>query len=896
MTPELLEAIGAGATVVTPNRRLARAVKVAFDRNRQATGAQVWAAADVLPWSAWLDRTFETLIRDEPGVRVLAPAQELALWQRVVADSPVAHALLDTAATARTAREAAQLDRAWRLDVRDSGALLHDDARAFAGWNVRHRELCAAGAWVDSAAVPDEIAARMGPAHASKVGRLIAYGFDALTLQQRELFEAMRAAGVQVEVLQPSGTEGAVARRTFATPADELSGVALEVRALLEDDPQLSIGVVVPDLAQRRAEVLRTFDDALEPGRVLAPGTVTPRPWNISLGTPLSATALVHAALTILRFARGSLDASDLGLLLRSPFLVAAEQERAARALLDARLRRIGRLRFDLGAVQREAFARDREQPHASRVLAERLDAWQPVARDAARLRQLPSAWSATFLALLGGLGWPGERALDSDEFQAWEAWRSVVAGLAALDPVLGSLRYDDALTWLTRMSADTLFQPESGDVTVQVLGTLESAGLEFDHLFVIGLQDEAWPPSARPNPLLPIALQRLRGVPHADARWELGFAQRMMTQWRVGARNLHVSSAERDGDRVLRPSAMIAALDVEPGDVPSKTYAELMREAASIESFTDTVAPELAPGHEAEGGAGVFENQSACPFRAFARHRLGARRLEEARAGLDARERGTLLHRTAAHLWGELESQARLLSMADAEIDAAVGRAADAALVMLARDRPDALSPAFAGIERERLKELVTKLLTLERTRAPFRVVGREAPRMLSIGGLAVRARVDRIDALDDGRLVVLDYKTGAATPAHWLGERPDAPQLPLYAVTEDGEVAAVAFAAVNAREAAFRGLASETGLLPGVDTVDSIRAPARAIDGWSGLFALWRQTLDRLAAEFLAGHAAVAPKNYPQTCRYCELGALCRVREQLDAAADPDEGDADE
>lgn len=896
MSPELLNAIGAGATVLTPNRRLARALKVAFDRSQREAGAQVWPAADVLPWSAWLDRIFETLIRDEPGVRVLAPAQELALWQRVVADSPVAHALLDTAATARTAREAAQLDRAWRLDVRTSGAPLHDDARAFVGWAARYRELCESGAWVDGAAVPDEVAARMDSTHASKIGRLIAYGFDALTPQQQALFETMRAAGAQVEEMLPSGVEGAIARRLFATPADELSGVALAVRTLLQADPQLSIGVVVPDLSQRRAQVLRTFDDALEPARVLAPGTVAPRSWNISLGAPLASTAPVHTALTILRFARGSVSAQDVGLLLRSPFLVAAEQEHAARALLDARLRRIGRLQFDIVAVQREAFARDREQPHACRALAERLDAWQAVVRDATRLRQLPSAWSTTFLAVLAGLGWPGERALDSDEYQAWEAWRAVVAGLAALDPVLGSLRYDDALTWLARMSADTLFQPESGDVAVQVLGTLESAGLEFDHLFVIGLQDDAWPPSARPNPLLPIALQRLRGVPHADARWELAFAQRMMAQWRVAARKLHVSCAERDGDRVLRPSALIAAFDVEQGEAPAQTYAERMHEAGRMELFTDTVAPALASGYEAGGGASVFENQSACPFRAFARHRLGARRLEEARAGLDARERGILLHRTAAHLWGEIESQARLLSMGDAEIDAAAGRAADTALAMLARDRPDALSPGFAAIERERLMELVTKLLALERTRTPFRVVGREAPRMLSVGGLAVRAQVDRIDALDDGRHVVLDYKTGAATPAHWLGERPDAPQLPLYAVTDDSEVAAVAFAAVNAREAVFRGLASESGLLPGVDTVESIRAPATAIDGWTGLFALWRQTLDRLAAEFLAGHAAVAPKNYPQTCRYCELGVLCRVREQLDAAADPDEGDAGE
>jgi probable DNA repair protein len=896
MAPQVLEALGSGATVVTPNRRLARALKAAFDRSRQQTGAEVWTAADVLPWSAWLDRTFEALIRDEPGVRVLAPAQELALWQRAVADSAAAHALLDTAATARIAREAAQLDRAWRLDLRNSGAPLHDDARAFVGWAARYRALCDGGAWVDGAAVPDEVAARMDPVRASKIGRVIAYGFDALTPQQRALLAAMRSAGVKVEEMAPAGMQGAVVRRTFATPADELGGVALQVRTLLQADPRLAIGIVVPELSQRRADVMRTFDDALEPARVLAAGSAAPRPWNVSLGTPLAATALVHAALTILRFARGSLEAPDIGLLLRSPFVVAAEQERAARALLDARLRRIGRLRFDIGAVQREAFARDREQPHACRVLAARLDAWQPAARDAQRLRQLPSAWSTTLVELLGGLGWPGERALDSDEFQAWEAWRAVVAGLAALDPVLGSLRYDDALSWLTRLSSDTLFQPESADVTIQVLGTLESAGLEFDHLFVTGLQDQAWPPPARPNPLLPIALQRRHGVPHADAQWELGFARRMMGQWRVGARTLHVSCAERDGDRVLRPSALISALEVEPGNASSKTYPARMHEAACLESFTDIVAPALAPGYEVGGGAGVFENQSACPFRAFARHRLGARRLDEVRAGLDPRERGTLLHRTAAHLWGEIESQAQLLSMDDAKTDAAVGRAADAALAVLARDRPDALSPAFVAIERERLGELMTKLLALERRRAPFRVAQREAPRSVSVGGLVLRARVDRIDVLEDGRHVVIDYKTGPAMPAHWLGDRPDAPQLPLYAVTDAGEVAAVAFAAVNAREAVFRGLASEPGLLPGVDTVDGMGAAATPIDGWHGLFTLWRRMLDALAAEFLAGHAPVAPKQYPQTCRYCELGALCRVREQVDAAVDMDEGDADD
>jgi hypothetical protein len=51
-----------------------------------------------------------------------------------------------------------------------------------------------------------------------------------------------------------------------------------------------------------------------------------------------------------------------------------------------------------------------------------------------------------------------------------------------------------------------------------------------------------------------------------------------------------------------------------------------------------------------------------------------------------------------------------------------------------------------------------------------------------------------------------------------------------------------------------------------------------------------------DALAGEFLAGHAPVAPKDYPNTCRFCELGALCRITELVRRTLEPEEVDADE
>ena len=290
-----------------------------------------------------------------------------------------------------------------------------------------------------------------------------------------------------------------------------------------------------------------------------------------------------------------------------------------------------------------------------------------------------------------------------------------------------------------------------------------------------------------------------------------------------------------------------------------------------------------------------MFGDQSACPFRAFALQRLGARGLERGRPGLDARERGKLLHRAVAQLWGDLESQARLLAMSDDDLGAVIGLAVGAAVQWLQRSRPDVLSEAFAAIERKRLGVLLTRLLELEKRRAAFRVVHREEPRELDVAGLKVAARIDRIDVLDDGSRVIMDYKTGSASPNEWIGERPDDPQLPLYSVTDPGPVAAVSFAVLCAEEVAFKGLAREAALLPNVVTLDRTKS-TQHIPSWESLFDTWRSELDRLAGAFLAGHAAVAPKDYPRTCDYCELGALCRVREALDRGPGPARNDADD
>jgi len=256
--------------------------------------------------------------------------------------------------------------------------------------------------------------------------------------------------------------------------------------------------------------------------------------------------------------------------------------------------------------------------------------------------------------------------------------------------------------------------------------------------------------------------------------------------------------------------------------------------------------------------------------------------------------ERGTLVHRVLAQAWSQLKTKSALDAIGAADLEALLKRAAEEAVARVKRDRPTTLSGRFAEIEKQRLIRLAHAWLDQEKKRGSFAVIATEDKRHVGIGGLAFNARLDRVDELDDGRRIVIDYKTGAPAAGAMLGERPDEPQLPLYLVTAEPGAAAVAFAQVKAGEMRFAALARDGDLLPGVKAFSESRYRDRH-GSWEEAVAAWRADLARIAASFAGGDAEVDPKEYPGSCRYCDVKPFCRIYERL-ASSLPLDGEGTE
>ena len=878
----------AGVTVVTPNRRLAQTVQRDFDAHQVAQGRSVWDTADVLPFGSFVERLWDDVVyggHADP-LTLLTPAQEQALWEEIVKDSRLSETLLCAGAAARHCREAWQLAQAWRLTPKLSHMIFNEDTAAFMEWSSRYESLTRERQQIDSARLPDAVMAHLADRDVRKPKVLVMYAFDTLTPQQQALTAALGAQAVSLSTVHPEPRGGCARRLEFNSVREEISTVAAWARERLEDKGERTrIGIVIPDLKEARSHLLRTLAATLTPAALLPSADPSaPLPFDLSLGLPLNDYPLVRDALLGLQLAGLEMTFQDVSRLVGSPYLGAAVAEAPLRAGLDACLREHTGVVLTLAELVTLLALRD--MPRAP-LLTQRLER---LAGLDLRTSRTPPQWAQAFSSILSTLGFPGEHTLDSHEYQTLEKWHGVLTTFAALERVSGKMGYAQALQGLRSIAADTLFQPEAPAVPIAVLGVLESAGLTFDHLWVMGLTDEAWPLAPRPNPLIPLALQRAAGIPYADAAASLERGRRMTQAWLAAAPEVILSFSGRLDDREMRMSPLISSVErvslARLGTRSFDSLRDLIHRAGALEQIEDGAGPALEAVGPTPGGTALFKDQAACPFRAFARHRLDSKPLITPEAGLNAAERGILVHQMLAAVWASLRSQARLDSIEPAALTHLLQVGAAGAIAAVQRRRPGVFKASVAVLEQARLVKMTREWLELERMRPAFEVIAIERKQPVSFGGLTVNAKLDRMDALaspGEGGRAVIDYKTGESSVSAWLGPRPDEPQLLLYALGETEPVTAVAFAQLKTGDLRFKGLGFADGALPGVSSIAQCRSPlARQYADWAAMLRAWRAELDSLGRGFVAGDARVDPKYGEYTCAQCDQQILCRVAEK--------------
>jgi probable DNA repair protein len=895
MNDPLLAAAARGATLVTPNKRLAREIVSAHDRAMHAAGATAWPAARVLPWPAFVGELWQQAL--DAGLALpplrLDAGQAAHLWQRIVADSLGGAPLLDAVAAAALAAEAWERSHAYGEggDSWRGFAAGGPEVESFVRWaQAFARETRRQGA-LDLARAPDAIAAVA--TQLPGVSRLdVAWvGFVEESPQQRRLLAALACAGARVVRVDGDEPPRVARGRLYAatSPRDELANALAWARAVATDDPQAQVGIVVHDLPQRRAQVAAMADDLLCPGLQWPGRERAPRPYDISTGGALGDVPLVAAALSLIALAHGPIDAARAATLVRSRYLPGDPAQRAARAALERGWREQGQRRFTLGALAHAVG-------HADAALSSR---WRAPPRGIVPARGSPREFTDAWRRWLELAGWCDGIALDAAELAARGAWSELLAAFVRLTAVAPRMTRDEALAALGDAAQAQIFEPQAPLARIRILGVLEAAGLSFDAVWIAGLSAAAWPRAPEPNPLLPIEWQRLRELPRATAARELAYARALTARLDASAPQVVFSYATTVDGHGNPPSPLIAHLPplaaAWPAPAPAAHAAFAAR--AALEQVADERAPPWPAAAPLRGGATLIEAQSACPFQAMARFRLRAEGWPDAYAGLAPTERGKLVHAAFAAFWRDVRDQRTLLALDAQALDERIARAVATGRGALDDALWHALPPVVAAVETGHVERLMRQWLDgVDRVRPPFAVAQTELGVQLTLAGHALALRIDRLDDLGEGRTAVIDYKTGlAVAPERWFDERPQGPQLGLYAMAlgEAANVAALAYAQLKPGRVKAIGIADAAATWPGLPAPEALRRTTVA--GWRDAQQQLAVSIGSLAQAAHDGDARVLPRE-PGVCRACALKSLCRTAAVDDGEDGGGDGDGDD
>jgi ATP-dependent helicase/nuclease subunit B len=842
---------------------LAAALFDAIERAHRDAGDEIWPTPRVHDFAGWLREQYvQRQLTNSESPRVMSEVEERELWRMVIDTADLGQDFLDPAGAARAARRARRTLREYDIPLRVLIDESSEEVQAFLAWNKAFDQRCRALGCISA----DTLLGSLGEPH-SPVTWIE-------SPQWRPVARQWLLRHGQSLTPQDLGS-ATVSQLAAPSPAAELSAMADWAGGHLVHEGYRA-WICVPDLSRRRSEVVDALDAVLAPQRFGLRGGADAAPYAVAGGTPLAEYAPVRAAMDVLAAGLGPLPFAQFSARLRAPELQAVGSDGSAAASLDVALRRRASSEADLESWLDLAERTARNEGMDAVAALQRLRRSQRALLDLRGAHAL-SEWVSVWIAALEAGPWSMRGRWSSGEYQAAERFRELLASLAMADALLGTHSREAAQRILRRAVHDTAFQVQTGVPPIWVSGQLLDPWLNYDGLWVNGCNDEQWPPPVAPIALLPVRLQRQYGVISAGAESQMTLAVELQNRWQMRASQCIFSYADPgDGSRsapsplLPRNTAPLSPLIL----APRPHWRVLLESAPQLESLWDESAPPVLHTERTRGVA-TLKAQSLCAFRGFAETRLDAQRLEQPVPGFNERERGELVHHALEHIWAELRDSSSLQALSAEAQHQLLDEGARRALEIVCKRRDP--GARWRLRERVRLQNLLRLWLDVERVRAPFVVEALEGKQAARFGGLDFNVRIDRVDRLLDGARVLIDYKTGIAAQ-DWRGERPDNPQLPIYALLRPEDLVAVAYAKVNAAEPGFVAESERREIF-------SDRSRASQLEGmpnFAALVGIWSRRVERIAAEFVAGRADVAPTL--RACKNCDLKGLCRVPAALD------------
>lgn len=890
---ELVNKLMSGALLLTPTRRLAAACLKDFDASvRDVQKLQTWEMPKIQGLQDWCIQYWQYLeVSGYTDCYLITAQESLLLMEEIIQKSSYADRLLKPHTTAKLVLSAWNTLHYWCELGQLEASCENVDQQAFQDFCKHYRFHLSRFKLIDQAQLLDHITQHYcnddnrttQPFYSP---HLICYGFDDITPQFAKFLKAIDSKNCVVEMDSPAAIVPESASLIACDDVqDEIRRAAVWAKEKLlsksKTEKTPKIAVVLPNLPAYRELIVQAFDTVFDADSQISPITKISPEYNISTAIPLTQYPCIQVCFSLLRMLKFEFSVADLSLVLNSAYIKDSIKHQDMYQAIKSKV--IDSYQDKLNLDQWMSICQKYSEANS---LLEIIVSLKSLASN--HQKQKISSWARYFENIFVIWDWPGERALNSIEHQAVNRLYKFLDEFCQLDTVFGSVTYSDALDKFQKFASNIAFQPENQGAPIQILGILEASGLLFDELWIMNLHHENWPPKAEPNPFLPLSLQKQAFMPHASPLREYEFSKKITDKLLSSATQIICSYPLLHENNPVYPSELINHLPMVECDVMQSllevnTLKKKSNNVINIEYLNDFQSipiPLNADNPESvKGGSQIFEYQSQCPFKAFAKFRLKANNSEPQTLGISPKIRGIIIHECLQKFWERIKSQENLIALSDnlpAFLENIISE------VIMAQKRKVSYTEVLWQLERARVKRMLLEAMVIEKTRPSFQVSVVESFHTIQIGELHINIRIDRIDALENEQYLLIDYKTSNMNIKN-IAELPlRSPQLPLYLMSKHAFVPnGVAWFVVGKEQNGMLGLSAHSLEIEGVMPVSQLNSTIT----WDEQLQAWHSELHRLSQNYVGGYLVLKPIDGSQTCRLCDLSSFCRIQDKIQA-----------
>ncbi len=835
--------------ILTANRRQSRALKHSPQLSPHI------GQTTIVPLSAWVQQLWEeALLQSVPGCerRIMETAEVRVIWDSLVKRHPDTPALIDAKDLGRQLQQAQDLIDLYLVGEQELAESDLEETRYLLDQRTR---------FINEASVRACLTHNMAlsqlcePETLNALQELITqrpvfcFGFTELVPLHQQFLNCWHPGW---QGLKHDETSRSVKLVSAKTLEENYTAAAQWAKRALEDYPDTArVAVVVPQLSRDLKQVKETFAHILEPNQWLQhEGKLISRVFDSSAGETLLDQPIVQSIFLLLALRTHRIDRNSAEALLLSPFWRQGHSPLHTHALTFVRKS----ARDDISTSFLLELCSQNDVKDATLLSLRQA------------LRRLPatlsvSEWIEQLIPLLHSAGWPGPHVIDSFEYQVVQSLFATLDAFTVLDDCLGQLTLHEFLQEFKLYAANTAFHEEVKAPRIRILGLMEASGIEWDACFVCDLSEHTLPQPLAPHPLLPLELQKKRGLPKTSHEKELRYARDMLASLIHHSADCTLSYPERADDQDLQPSPLLSELlahhpQQRENPIPSDIDIWLTRcmQETRFASQAPGAAPVIERGETLLGGAYHLDAFWTNPMLAFFRFRLQIATQERDALGLSPQHRGAVLHETLADIYSAYPDSDRLRSWR---------QSSDFELLLNQRitehfSAYKARLPALVyEFERQRCIETLRQFIDEDVQRGDaFSVFELEQSHDIELAGRHLKVRVDRIDRIGEA-LFLIDYKSGNTSVSGLVSTPLQDFQLPVYSLCCDPHrLAGVAYVELNHSDRCFNGISGVPLNIPGIQVAHKVRQ-STLTEEWQSTLSLWRQQLEAHATELCEGRA---------------------------------------